>query len=692
MLRTEIQRAFDADRPRDPDGRAFPPLLDPGAARRGTARERRPPVRVNSSPSACSPSATARALRPHRRVLRPPRRLAVVRPQRGARTALPVPRLEVRRHRPVRRGAVGARRKPASARTSSSSPTRWSKIGDVLWTYMGDPAQQPPLPEFEFAQVPPEQTYTSKRWQECNWLQALEGGIDSSHVSFLHSGGLKSDPLFKGAKGNEYNMNDLKPFFEVADSDGGLLIGARRNAEEGHYYWRITPWVMPNFTMVPPRGDHPIHGHFWVPIDDENCWAWSFDYHPVRALTDDRAAGDERRQRRPRRGTSPAPTGRWPNKDNDYLMDREAQRRGQHLLRRRRHRHAGRLAAGEHGPDRRPHQGEAGADRQRHHQGAAEAAQGGHGAARRGRDAARRGPRPPAGCGRRRSCCRRPSRSWTPAATRSPPPPACRSLGLMPVMYATSECARAASAAESRYRDHGADRPGPGGPGHRPGRARPPTVVRRLAGAGVGQRPVLHLRAPVRSAGAGAAGARRRRLRTARRADDHRRGGRRGDRGRRAGARRADRTGLQRGRHHDRGRGARRRVRGDARSPRCARTPGCCCCPPTRATCPNCSPRCGSDPPGRAAPSTANRGRRRRHGRQDHPRTLQRMKATVARSSASWPGTTRWPASRTARRRHRLGWRHGRRQSLGPRQPVGGHARRDGGRGQAVRRGVRARW
>jgi phthalate 4,5-dioxygenase len=159
------------------------------------------------------------------------------------------------------------------------------KIGDLLWTYMGDPAKRPPLPEFEFAQVPPEQTYTSKRIQQCNWLQAFEGGIDSSHVTFLHSGGLKNDPLFRGAKGNEYNMKDTKPFFEVADSEGGLFVGARRNAEDGKYYWRITPWVMPNFTMVPPRGDHPVHGHFWVPIDDHNCWAYSFDYHPVRALT-----------------------------------------------------------------------------------------------------------------------------------------------------------------------------------------------------------------------------------------------------------------------------------------------------------------------------------------------------------------------------------------------------------------------
>ena len=159
------------------------------------------------------------------------------------------------------------------------------KIGDVLWTHMGDPTRRPPLPEFEFALVPPEQTFISKRWQECNWLQALEGGIDSSHVSWLHSGGLNSDPLFKGAKGNEYNLKDRKPFFEVADADGGLFIGARRNAEDDHYYWRITPWIMPSFTMVPPRGDHPVHGHFWIPIDDHNSWTYSFDYHPIRALT-----------------------------------------------------------------------------------------------------------------------------------------------------------------------------------------------------------------------------------------------------------------------------------------------------------------------------------------------------------------------------------------------------------------------
>src|SRR5918992_616821 len=199
--------------------------------------------------------------------------------------------------------------------------------GGVLWTYMGPPEKQPPLPEWEFCTVGPKQTFTTKRMQESNWLQAMEGGIDSSHVSWLHRGDLNPDPLFKGAKGNQYNLSDARPVFEVVEHPGGLYIGARRNAENGTYYWRITPWVMPSFTMVPPRGDHPMHGHFWIPIDDENCWAWSFDYHATRPLTE-----AERSAMREGKGihaaTIPGTFIPTANKTNDYLMDRAAQKAG----------------------------------------------------------------------------------------------------------------------------------------------------------------------------------------------------------------------------------------------------------------------------------------------------------------------------------------------------------------------------
>jgi phthalate 4,5-dioxygenase len=197
----------------------------------------------------------------------------------------------------------------------------------VIWAYMGPPGLEPEPPALEWVLVPPERRFISKRLQECNYLQAMEGGIDSSHVSFLHGGALKRDPLFVGSKGNEYNERDRMPVFDIVPFAGGLLIGARRNAGEDKHYWRITPWILPFYTLIPPRGGHPISGHAWVPIDDEHCWAWSISYHPRRALTPEELAA--------MRGGHGIHVKYIPdtyiplaNKRNDYLMDRDAQKAG----------------------------------------------------------------------------------------------------------------------------------------------------------------------------------------------------------------------------------------------------------------------------------------------------------------------------------------------------------------------------
>jgi phenylpropionate dioxygenase-like ring-hydroxylating dioxygenase large terminal subunit len=201
------------------------------------------------------------------------------------------------------------------------------ELGGVVWTYMGPPELKPEAPGIEWAHVPPERRYVSKRLQESNYLQALEGGIDSSHVSFLHGAALKHDPLFAGSKGNEYNERDRMPEFDVVEFPGGLLIGARRNAEGGRYYWRITPWVLPAHTIIPPRAGHPLGAHVWVPIDDEHCWAWSINYHPNRSLT-----SKELEAMRSGRGIHvsyiPGTFVPLQNKRNDYMIDREGQKTG----------------------------------------------------------------------------------------------------------------------------------------------------------------------------------------------------------------------------------------------------------------------------------------------------------------------------------------------------------------------------
>ena len=137
----------------------------------------------------------------------------------------------------------------------------------------------------------------------------MEGGIDSSHVSFLHSGDMHRDPLHRNTKGAHY-QSDQKPKFEIVESSGGLFIAARRNAEAGHYYWRITQWIMPWYTMVPPYGHNALNAHAWVPIDDETCFTWTFTYHPTRPLSRHGARRDAKGRRHPRAAHSTARSGR----------------------------------------------------------------------------------------------------------------------------------------------------------------------------------------------------------------------------------------------------------------------------------------------------------------------------------------------------------------------------------------------
>jgi hypothetical protein len=152
---------------------------------------------------------------------------------------------------------------------------------------MGPEATPPDLPRLEWTLVPQDQRYISMRWEHCNWAQALEGGIDSSHSSFLHSRLNPEEYTGSQRRGLIYKTKDTHPRFEVVDTEYGVLVGARRDAEEDSYYWRITQFLMPFYSMIPPYGESPtIGGHAWVPIDDENVMTWSVTWHPTRPLTE----------------------------------------------------------------------------------------------------------------------------------------------------------------------------------------------------------------------------------------------------------------------------------------------------------------------------------------------------------------------------------------------------------------------
>jgi phenylpropionate dioxygenase-like ring-hydroxylating dioxygenase large terminal subunit len=198
--------------------------------------------------------------------------------------------------------------------------------GGLVWTYMGPKDNQPPVPGFEMNTVPDSHRYISKMFIKGNWLQGLEGDIDSSHVSFLHS-------RIDAVRGDLAAMNrtsmavfdDKAPRWEIRDTDYGVALAAQRNGPDGTNNWRVNQWTMPSFTMIAAKPGTYIHFQVRVPMDDESQIYYRIIWHPERPLTeqevrDARTSGVNFPEVVP--GTfMPAERA-----ENNYLIDREAQR------------------------------------------------------------------------------------------------------------------------------------------------------------------------------------------------------------------------------------------------------------------------------------------------------------------------------------------------------------------------------
>ncbi len=107
--------------------------------------------------------------------------------------------------------------------------------GGVIWTYMGKPEDKPSCLSRSGCWFPIVSGIFRKKIQQCNYFQALEGGIDSSHVSILHSGSVGGLGVSSKSKSTSLLSQDAAPRFEVVDTDYGLLIGARRTADDDHF-------------------------------------------------------------------------------------------------------------------------------------------------------------------------------------------------------------------------------------------------------------------------------------------------------------------------------------------------------------------------------------------------------------------------------------------------------------------------
>ncbi len=198
--------------------------------------------------------------------------------------------------------------------------------GNVIWAYLGPASEMPTPPAFEWTTVPDSHRGVTKLIQTCTWVQAVEGGIDTSHSSFLHNNDLSDKSLLRS--------RSTAPYLEVEQTNYGYTYSSVRplSAEEGNYvrtYHYVLPFHQLRAGQVGRSGE-PVQprssGHCWVPIDDQNTmvfnWTFTWDENPLPDK-EKRLAGTgnewdvdiDRKTFRTKR-----------NKENDWLLDRQMQR------------------------------------------------------------------------------------------------------------------------------------------------------------------------------------------------------------------------------------------------------------------------------------------------------------------------------------------------------------------------------
>src|SRR5262249_52070199 len=210
---------------------------------------------------------------------------------------------------------------------------------------MGPPEKMYPYRELGPA-IPRENWPIGRVLSECNWVQALEGNIDTSHISYLHRNlnelELEPDDTDKPGVPSAHMSTFIRgknrnPVVEVERTWYGFRYAGLRTTPNGFTHVRLTEYILPWTTRV---SNLPLSDGYqfasMVPRDDYTCWRGAFgrarrpnpqgavvattlgrpfdqEYlASIGALSDEVQKG----------GIAPRPQ----RKDNDYLLDRERQR------------------------------------------------------------------------------------------------------------------------------------------------------------------------------------------------------------------------------------------------------------------------------------------------------------------------------------------------------------------------------
>ena len=231
--------------------------------------------------------------------------------------------------------------------------------GGVIWTYMGPSETMTPFRNFGTDDLPKEEWRASRLYTDCNWVQAMEGNMDTAHISWLHQYfGLIDQPddgtdrpgYPSNAMSWKFWAHDRAPRLEMEDTWYGYKYAGIRTTPNGHTHVRISAFCLPYSTFVAatPFG---YGGGLFVPIDDDTTWRWQFNAFSMKLLAEDPVfrngslfgpsqplgqpygflvAANSDQQRNANGNNRPAMSNTMKERewrpDNDYKVDRDLQK------------------------------------------------------------------------------------------------------------------------------------------------------------------------------------------------------------------------------------------------------------------------------------------------------------------------------------------------------------------------------
>ena len=200
----------------------------------------------------------------------------------------------------------------------------------ILFAYLGS-GEPPAFPHFDCFVAPGTHTFAFKGYWDCNWLQALEVGIDPAHASYLHRFFEDEDPAaaygrqFRSASaGTDIPMTKVlreyaRPEIRVERTDYGMRLTTLRTIDAARTHVRVTNILFPQAFVIPMSAEMTI-SQWHVPVDDTGCYWYSI-------FTSFGSPVDKDTMRNQRLKTYPAPDYRPIfNRANRWGFDPDEQR------------------------------------------------------------------------------------------------------------------------------------------------------------------------------------------------------------------------------------------------------------------------------------------------------------------------------------------------------------------------------